>query len=133
MEELELRRNKMGKLAIVRIRGLPKVKTTISDTLNFLGLKKKHACVVLDDSENLRNILKKVAGYVTWGEISEETEKLLDEKRGSTAKTFKTKKVYFLAPPIKGFEKGGIKKFFTVGGALGYREVKINDLLKRMV
>lgn len=36
-----------------------------------------------------------------------------------------------LHPPLKGFE--GIKKPYTLGGSLGYRGEKINDLLTRML
>jgi large subunit ribosomal protein L30 len=43
-------------------------------------------------------------------------------------------KLFFrLKPPIKGFERKGIKKPFSLGGALGYRKEKINDLIKRMI
>ncbi len=43
-------------------------------------------------------------------------------------------KVYFrLKPPLKGFERGGIKKPFSMGGVLGYRKDKINDLIQRMI
>ncbi len=38
-----------------------------------------------------------------------------------------------LKPPEKGFERGGIKKPFSLGGALGYRKDKINDLIIRML
>lgn len=38
-----------------------------------------------------------------------------------------------LSPPAKGFERGGIKKPFSMGGSLGYRKDKINDLIKRMI
>jgi len=43
-------------------------------------------------------------------------------------------KLFFrLRPPVKGFERKGIKKPFSLGGALGYRKEKINDLIKRML
>lgn len=43
-------------------------------------------------------------------------------------------KTFFkLAPPLKGFERKGIKKPFSLGGALGYRKEKINELLGRMI
>jgi len=43
-------------------------------------------------------------------------------------------KTFFrLNPPSKGYERRGIKKPFSLGGALGYRKEKINDLIKRMV
>jgi large subunit ribosomal protein L30 len=41
------------------------------------------------------------------------------------------KPVIRLHPPRKGYE--GIKRPFTMGGALGYRGDKINDLLRRMI
>lgn len=43
------------------------------------------------------------------------------------------KHFFRLHPPVKGFEKNGIKKPFSLGGALGYRKDKINDLIRRMV
>jgi len=41
------------------------------------------------------------------------------------------KPLFRLAPPKKGH--GGIKKAFSVGGALGYRDEKINELVARMI
>jgi large subunit ribosomal protein L30 len=41
------------------------------------------------------------------------------------------KPVIRLHPPRKGYE--GIKRPFSLGGALGYRGEKINDLLRRMI
>ena len=43
------------------------------------------------------------------------------------------KRFFRLTPPLKGFERGGIKKPFSLGGALGYRKDNINDLIKRMI
>ena len=41
------------------------------------------------------------------------------------------KPVFRLHPPKKGYE--GIKRAYTVGGALGYRGKEINDLIRRML
>ena len=41
------------------------------------------------------------------------------------------KPVLRLPPPQKGYE--GIKRTYTIGGALGYRGEKINDLIRRMI
>lgn len=38
-----------------------------------------------------------------------------------------------LTPPKGGFDRNGIKKQFSLGGALGYRKDNINNLLKRML
>jgi large subunit ribosomal protein L30 len=42
------------------------------------------------------------------------------------------KPVFRLKPPSKGFERGGIKKSKSIGGALGKRE-EIDSLLRRMI
>ena len=43
------------------------------------------------------------------------------------------KPFFKLSPPAKGFERGGTKKPYSMGGVLGYRKEKINDLIKRML
>jgi len=43
------------------------------------------------------------------------------------------KPFFKLMPPRKGFERKGTKKHFSVGGALGYRKDKINELIQRML
>lgn len=43
-------------------------------------------------------------------------------------------KLFFkLKPPEGGFERKGIKLAFSMGGALGYRKDKINELLMKMI
>ena len=42
------------------------------------------------------------------------------------------KSFFRLGMPRKGFERKGIKVPFSLGGALGYRKEKINELIKRM-
>ena len=116
------------KIAVVRIRGLVTIRRDIKDTLDMLRLYRKNYCVILEDKPSVIGMLKKINDYVTWGEIDEATLKLLAEKRGE-----KDKKFFRLQPPRKGFERKGIKKPFSVGGALGYRGEKISDLIKRMM
>jgi len=43
------------------------------------------------------------------------------------------KKYFRLTPPKGGYEKKGIKKQYSIGGALGYRKEAINILLKKMM
>jgi large subunit ribosomal protein L30 len=43
------------------------------------------------------------------------------------------KPFFRLMPPRKGFERKGTKKHFSVGGVLGYRKDKINELIQRMI
>ena len=43
-------------------------------------------------------------------------------------------KLFFkLSPPVKGFESKGIKLPYSLGGVLGYRKDKINELIERMI
>lgn len=43
------------------------------------------------------------------------------------------KNFFKLCPPRGGFEKEGTKKPYSLGGSLGYRKEKINDLIQRML
>lgn len=122
-----------GKLALVLVRGLVRIRTEIVATLYTLRLRQNHACVVVDDIPSNRAAAVKCKDYLTYGEINDETYKLLIEKRGKKDKDGKLKKYFLLHPPRGGFERKGIKTPFTTGGALGYRGDKINDLIKRML
>lgn len=142
----------MSKIAAVRVRGEKRVSKKVIATLNMLRLYNSHNCVILPSNPSIIGMIKKVKDYITYGEVSEEVEKLLFEKRGKEYKgrlkdkkgkidykkwvvfgNKKYKPFFRLSPPRKGFERKGIKMPFKVGGALGYRADKINDLIKRMV
>ncbi len=124
----------MTKIAIIRIRGTDDVNSRIADTMMMLNLHKKHTCSIYTKTESLMGMLSKIKDYVTYGEIDEDTQKLLVEKRGiKDAKTGKIENHFHLSPPRGGFDRGGIKTPFTMKGALGYRGVKINDLLRKMI
>ena len=43
------------------------------------------------------------------------------------------KPVFRLTPPSKGFERGGIKRAFIIGGVLGNRKADINKLIAKMI
>ena len=43
------------------------------------------------------------------------------------------KNFFKLCPPRGGFERNGTKKPYSMGGVLGYRKDKINELIMRMV
>jgi|TARA_B100001971_G_C18083548_1_gene479621 large subunit ribosomal protein L30 len=154
-----------NKIAIIRIRGNFHVKKEVVYTMNMLRLYKKHSCVILDETKSNIGMINKMKDYVTWGELDNDTFKLLLTKRGKlpgnkalTEEYLKEKlnisyddfskeffdskkklkdipglKLFFkLQPPTKGFERKGIKKYFSMGGSLGYRKDKINELIKRM-
>ena len=156
----------MNRIAVIRIRGRVHLRQEIEDTMKMMRMYRKNTCIIIKGTEAQVGMLQKVKDYVTWGEIDEETFKLLMEKRGRVAGntkltpeylkdkmkmdydafakeffTFKKElkdipgmKLFFkLCPPRHGFERKGIKKPFSLGGVLGYRKEKINDLLKRMM
>ena len=141
-----------GNIAVVRIRGRTMVRTTIVDAMNMLRLYKNNFCVVLPNTPIYLGMLRQAKDYITWGEIDDETFKLLVEKRGeefhgreSDSKDLikyndyvvvnnkKLKRFFRLNAPRKGFGRKGIKKSFQRGGSLGYRGAAINDLIKRMI
>lgn len=142
----------MSKIAIIRVRGNVNLRKDIKDTFSLLRLYRKNFCIVIENNPSLLGMANKIKDYVTYGEIDDETYKLLVEKRGEEFKGRekdskgkieykkfvlingkKLKPFFRLAPPKGGFERKGIKVSFKAKGALGYRADKINDLIKRMV
>lgn len=116
-----------GKIAVIRITGNVRIKEEIRSTLDMLNLPRKNCCVVVSATPSTLGMINKVKDFVTYGDIDEETMKLLNEKRG------KGKKYFALHPPRKGYGRKGTKLPFKLGGALGPRKEKINDLIKRMI
>ncbi len=139
---MKKKENKKGKyegkeIAVIRIRGLTGVRRDIKETLEMLRLRRKYACVVLKGTPSVLGMINKAKDYVTWGPIDDKTKKLLIEKRGKKFKDKdgkeKLKPFFRLSPPRKGFERKGTKVSFKIGGALGDRGEKINELVERMV
>ena len=106
-------------LAIIRIKGNVGMKKDIGSTLRMLGLKKRNNLVILPRSDAILGMIKKAESKVTWGELSEDLEEKLKDK----------KKIQ-LKPP-----KGGFKatRIFYPKGDLGYRGKNINNLIKKMM
>ena len=123
------------KYAVIRVRGLVRVKKEINDTMNILGLYRKNYCVFVDKKD--LGMIKKIKDYVTYGEIDKETEDILVKNKAEKTKNKEGKDVikrfFRLNSPKKGFGRKGIKVSFVAKGALGNRGEKINDLLKRMI
>ncbi len=131
-----------GKLAVVLVRGMVKVVKPVKETLMMLNLHRKNHCVVVDDTPAYKGMLLRVKDYITWGEIDDATFAELVQKRGQLSdgrqKSLevngkKYKRYFALNPPRKGFGRKGIKRAFKIGGALGDRGEKMNDLVKRML
>jgi|SRR3989344_2199148 len=153
----------MIKLAVIRIRGNIGLSQDKRDTLTLLKLYNKNYCTIVDNNSSYVGMLTKVKDYVTWGELNQETFCNLLKERGRFAANKKftedslkkqtiidfgkeffenkkslkdipgLKQFFRLKPPVHGFERGGVKKPFSLGGVLGYRKDKINNLLMRMI
>lgn len=139
--------------AVIRIRGSIGLKEDIKDTLTMLRLHRKMHCVLIKESDSMKGMLQKTRSWITWGEIDDETLRLMIKKRGrkiggkrladaETEEIFKKIKekektpeeiepIFRLNPPSKGFKKS-VKQHYP-DGELGYREKEINELLKRMI
>jgi large subunit ribosomal protein L30 len=148
---------------VVRVRGGLHARGDIVQTMHFLHLTRpNHATVVPEDPE-FRGMLTKVQGYVTWGEVDQETLTLLLKERARDAEgraltgtsvgedapqrdlpelakramEVGLSRVAEVRPLLRlNAPKGGwrsTKKPFAQGGALGYRGTAINDLARRMV
>lgn len=71
-----------NKIAIVRIRGIIGLNNGVENAFKRLRLFRKNGCVVIDANKSYSGVLKKIKDYATWGEIDEETFKLLLLQRG---------------------------------------------------
>ena len=120
-------------IAVVLIRGLINVSGEIKDTIRMLNLHRKNMCVLVKNNESTMGMLFKVKDYVAYGEVSEDVINKLKEQRGEKDVEGKLKPFFRLSPPRGGFERKGIKKAFTVGGALGYRGPEMSQLIERML
>jgi large subunit ribosomal protein L30 len=111
--------------AAILIRGLTGVRGDIKDTLFMLKLRKKHALVLIDENSAPQvGMLQKAKDVITYGPVSDAMAAKLKAKMKDG--------VAHLAPPRGGFERKGIKKDYTVGGALGKRD-SMDKLLEAML
>ncbi len=120
----------------------------VNDTPQYRGMINKAKDYITwgeTNKETLTKLLDKrgrIAGnrrldkdYLKKNTSYKSTDKFIDDfiKSKTDLKAINIKPVFRLRPPKKGYERAGIKKPFSVGGALGYRGKKINDLLERMI
>ncbi|MBI2507588.1 50S ribosomal protein L30 [Candidatus Woesearchaeota archaeon] len=74
------------KIAVIRIRGTIRTRQEIERTFKLLRLYKKNYCIVVENNSHYIGMIKKIQHYSTWGEINQETFKMLLEKRGRLAR-----------------------------------------------
>lgn len=120
------------KLAVIRIKGMIGISKPVQETLHRLRLRRKYACVVLENpTEAQIKMIKNLRDYVAFGELNDETYKQLVEQRGKKDSSGKIKPFFRLHPARGGMET---KKHFGVGkGVLGDHKDKINELVVRML
>ncbi len=147
---------------VIRVRGTIHARHDLLQTLQHLHLTRPTHATLLPERPELRGMLTKVQGYVTWGEAEPETVALLLKERGvapdgrrlsapaedgtpapdlgELAKTV-TAQGLLQAPGVRPLfrlkaPKGGwrsTKRPYGRGGALGYRGRAINELARRMM
>ena len=144
---------------VVRVRGGIHSGHEIQETLRFLHLTRANHATVVAEAAQVRGMLHKVQGYVTWGEADPETVSWLLKERGiakdgtrlGASENGSTPSLEELArtaiadgldsvPGVRPLfrlkaPKGGwrsTKKPFRQGGALGYRGSAVNGLARRM-
>jgi len=109
-------------IAAILIRGKIDSRQTVKDTLTMLNLDRKHACVLLEDTPVIMGMLNKCKDFITYGEVSADTQKKLEAIfQGKVAR---------LHPPRGGLKS--IKRSTTNGGDLGPRQ-NMDSLIERML
>jgi large subunit ribosomal protein L30 len=147
---------------VIRVRGTIHARHDLIQTLEHLHLTRPNHATLLPERPELRGMLNKVQGYVTWGEAEPETVALLIKERGITPEGRRlsepaeagtkvpdiaeitanvTAHGLLKAPGVRPLfrlkaPKGGwrsTKRPYGRGGALGYRGAAINELARRMM
>jgi large subunit ribosomal protein L30 len=72
-------------ILVIRIRGGVNATMRVEDTLKMLRLDRNMASTLLDDRPDYKGMLQHAKDYITWGEPTVETVRLLLEKRGKQA------------------------------------------------
>lgn len=70
------------RIAVVRVRGTPKIAKKVEDTMKMLNIEKVNHCSLITDNPQYKGMLQKVKDYTTWGEIKEDEVVKLLHKRG---------------------------------------------------
>lgn len=138
--------------AVIRVRGGSHAEVSLKETMRHLHLTRQNHAVILPERDDLKGMIHKVQGYVTWGPVSAPTVEALLRARAMTedGKKLDAAKVPSASgakdlrsltervakdgslgvPGLKPLfrlhpPKGGwrsTKKPYSLGGALGYRE-----------
>src|SRR3989344_4075280 len=116
----------MKRIAVIRIRGSIGMRREINEK-TFSELLKKRGRLV-----GKKSLTEDYVESKTKLNINEFVNEFFNFKR--ELKDIPGLKLNFrLKPPVGGFERKGVKIPFSLGGALGYRKEKINDLIIKML
>lgn len=69
-------------LLAIRIRGGVNAPVEVEDTLRMLRMERNNTATLLDDRPNYMGMLQKAKDWITWGEPTLETIRMLLERRG---------------------------------------------------
>jgi large subunit ribosomal protein L30 len=138
--------------AVIRVRGNISVIPKIRKTFEFLNLNTVNSMSIWPENKQTLKMIKLVENHATFGIIDDATVKELVEKKGKAlkgeldaekavkgllegkrAKEVNLKNCFKMSPPKQGYDRKGIKKPYSLGGALGNRKEKINEIIKRMM
>lgn len=140
-------------IAVIRLRGSVKMRTTSENALRSMSLTRVNHCVVLPDSDSFKGMANRVKDFVAYGSVNDEVLlkmivkrarksgdiRLTEEeaksvlkglKEGKKMKDLGIKPIFRLKPAKKGLKS--IKWQFPRGD-LGDRRDDINALLERMI
>ena len=122
------------KIAAVLIRGREiGIRHDVKQALDILKLKRRHICVIYNDSPSIRGLMVKCKDLITYGPISDGMLAELKAKRGSLKdRNGKELNVFRMHPPRGGYRKG-IKVSYQEGGDLGFRRKGMDDFLRKML
>ncbi len=70
------------RIAVIRLKGLADTSPEVERTLDILRLRRRYACVVIDERPAYLGMLKTIKDWITWGEVDADTLTELLRKRG---------------------------------------------------
>lgn len=126
----------MEKLLVIRMRGEIGTNRGVIDTFKMLGMKKMYSFAIMEKTPTTIGMVKKLDNFVSWGEPTAETEKMLEnvgakrKRSESSASVGPLSLVGGLKSPKGGFKS---KKLRYPRGNLGNCGAAINDIVKKMI
>ncbi|BDR92043.1 50S ribosomal protein L30 [Vulcanisaeta souniana] len=70
------------RIAVIRLKGLADTSPEVERALEILRLRRRYACVIIDERPAYLGMLKTIKDWVTWGEVDADTLTELLRRRG---------------------------------------------------